>query len=295
MREKTFSPDLIAWGGLLLLSLVWGSSFILIKRGVEVYSPSVVGGLRVAIAGLALLPFALLKLRKVARWQWQFLVVVGLFGNLLPAYFFSKAETQLSSSVTGVLNALTPLSVLLIGVLLFGQLFRWRKLGGLLLAFGGAVGLAILSDQSKGFSANTYAIFVLLATLGYGISANTIKFKLEGLRSVEIASLAFLTMLPVSLVYLAFSDFTAVLQTHPEGWSALGFITILAVVGTAMALVVFNYIIQLKSPVFAAAVTYLIPIIAIGWGLLDGETLNIRQFFAILLILLGVYWANKAR
>lgn len=296
MKRPVFSLDALAWGGLVLLSLIWGSSFILIKRGVEVYPPGVVGGLRVALAGVALLPFALYSLRKIPRQRWRFLVVVGFFGNLLPAYFFSKAETQLSSSVTGVLNALTPLCVLLVGVMLFAQPFRMRKLYGLLLAFGGAVALAWLGGgQHTDWTANAYALYVLLATLCYGISANTIKFRLQGLSAVEIASSAFLTMLPLALGYLAFSDFGTVLSTHPQAWRALGFITILAVVGTAFALLIFNYLIQIKSPVFATTVTYLIPIVAIAWGVNDGETLVWGQLIAIVVILLGVYWTSKAR
>lgn len=286
MKAPTFSADAIAWGGLVLLALIWGSSFILIKRGVAVYPPAVIGGLRVALAGIALLPFALHGLGSIPPQRWHFLVVVGLFGNLLPAYFFSKAETQLSSSVTGVLNALTPLCVLLVGVLLFAQPFRLRKLYGLLLAFGGAAALAWLGGgQHTSWTANAYALYVLLATLCYGISANTIKFRLQGLRAIEITSSAFLTMLPLSLAYLVFSDFGTVLATHPQAWQALGFITVLAVVGTAFALVIFNYLIQVKSPVFATAVTYLIPIVAIAWGVLDGETLVSGQFIAIAVIL----------
>ncbi|MEM6297242.1 MAG: DMT family transporter [Bacteroidota bacterium] len=290
------SEDVLAWGGLVALSLIWGSSFILIKRGVEVYSPEVVGSLRVAIAGLALLPFVIKNLKGVSGKQWRFLLIVGLFGNLIPAYLFAKAETQLSSSVTGVLNALTPLNVMLIGVLAFGQTFVRNKVWGLLLAFGGAVALAVLADQkSEDFSANTYAIYVLLATLCYGISANVIKYRLGELRAVAVAALAFLTILPISCGYLFFSDFTEVLQTHAEGWSALGYISILAVIGTAFALVIFNTIIKIKSPVFAAVVTYLIPIVAIFWGILDGETLNLYQVIAIGVILGGVFWTNRAK
>ncbi len=297
MKNKiNLSDDALAWSGLVALSLIWGSSFILIKRGVEVYSPEVVGNLRVTIAGLALLPFAIKNLRGLSGTQWRFLLVVGLLGNLIPAYLFAKAETQLSSSVTGVLNALTPLNVMLIGVFVFGQPFIRNKTWGLLLAFGGAVALAVLADQkNEGFSANTYAIYVLLATLCYGVSANLIKYRLHELRAVAVASLAFLTMLPVAGGYLVFSDFAEVVRTHPEGWLALGYISILAIVGTAFALVIFNTLIKVKSPVFAAVVTYLIPIVAIFWGILDDETLNAYQLVAIGVILGGVFWINRVK
>ncbi|MGF1533479.1 MAG: DMT family transporter [Bernardetiaceae bacterium] len=291
------SSNAWAWVGLVLLALIWGSSFILIKRGVAVYAPAVVGSARIGIAALVLLPFAWPHRHKAHRKDWLHLAVVGFFGNLLPAYLFSKAETVLSSSVTGVLNALTPLSVLLVGVWFFGQVFRWEKLVGLLLAFAGAVGLALLGDATEKTTgaAPSYALLVLMATVCYGISANTIKFRLSHFRPIEIAGLSFMTMFPLAASYLLFSDVATTWGSHPDAAVAMGYIAFLALVGTAFALVVFNTIIRLKSPVFAASVTYLIPIVALFWGIVDGERLNLVQLISAAVILLGVYGASRVR
>lgn len=286
-----------SWLLLLLLALIWGSSFILIKRGLLVFSPGEVGAYRIVSAALVLLPLSLMRIKDLSKKQVYNLIVAGLVGSFFPAFLFAKAQTQLSSSLTGVLNALTPLFVVLVGSLFFGAKITKRTAGGLLMAF---VGVLILISVGNGGSLgssgeiNTYAFYVLLATLLYGINLNIIKYWFVTLKPVEITAISLLMVLPVALIYLfAGTSFSFKLIHHEGALEAMAYLTILGVLGTALALIIFNGLVKLATPVFASSVTYIIPIIAVIWGVWDGEILVSMHYLGMVAILFGVWIGNS--
>lgn len=296
-RDIQAEGALKAWGFLILLALIWGSSFILIKRGLEIFSPGEVGAFRIVTAGMVLLPLSLPRLKKLSKKQVKNLIIVGFVGSFLPAFLFAKAQTQLSSSLTGVFNAMTPLFVVIIGALFFSARITRRNTLGLVIAFIGVVLLLIVKEGS-GFGTfsdiNSYAFFVLLACACYGVNLNIIKYRFVELKPVAITAISLLMVLPIGLVYLfAFTDFSFKL-THVDGaMEAAGYITILGVLGTALALILFNIMVKVATPVFASSVTYLIPIVAIMWGLFDGEVLLLGHYIGIVAVIFGVWVGNR--
>ncbi|MBW3546500.1 MAG: DMT family transporter [Bacteroidetes bacterium] len=284
----------VAWALLILLAIIWGNSFILIKKSLLAYSAGEVGALRIITAALALLPIALKHLWSMSGRNRMLLLVIGLVGSFIPAFLFAEAQTQLSSSVTGILNALTPLFVVLIGALFFGHRFTIRNAIGLAISFAGSIILALARAGGDLGAINFYAFLVILATLCYGLNLNLIKAYLSSLRPVVITSVSLALMLPGALVYLfGFTNFTTHLQTQPTaGWSLLAVAT-LGVVGTAIALILFNRLVQMTTPMFTSFTTYLIPIVAVIVGVLDGEILLPMHFAGMAAVIIGVYIANR--
>lgn len=277
---------------MLLLAFIWGSSFILMKRGLEVFSYTQVAALRMGLAWLSLLPFVWQQVRRTPKNLWLPIAIVGLCGNGIPAFLFTKAQTQLDSSLTGILNALVPLFTLLIAVSVFQTKVKRHNIIGVLLGFVGAIWL--VSGNGIVLHNAHYAWFVVAATVCYAISLNTIKNYLGSLKPVHITGLAFFFAGPPSLLYLFSTDFSTVMQTSNSAWEALGYITLLAVVGTSVAVAIFNKMVQRTTALFASSVTYLIPIVAIMWGIIDGEQLYLQQFVGTAIIFGGVYLVNKA-
>ncbi|SIN96228.1 DMT family transporter [Algoriphagus halophilus] len=297
MKTTTNDESLKNWGMLILLALVWGSSFILIKRGLEIFSPGEVGAYRIVAAATFLLPLSLPRIKNLNKHQITYLIIVGLVGSFIPAFLFAKAQTQLSSSLTGVLNALTPLFVVIIGAIFFGSRITRRNGIGLAIAFIG-VFILVTVKEGEGFNAfsgiNAYALFVILACICYGFNLNIIKFKFELLKPIEITAISLLMVLPMALVFLFTStDFSYKVVNVPGALKALGYLTLLGVLGTALALIIFNVMVKRVTPVFASSVTYLIPIVAIMWGVLDGEVLLVGHYVGIVAVILGVWYGNR--
>ncbi|PIY11232.1 MAG: EamA family transporter [Flexibacter sp. CG_4_10_14_3_um_filter_32_15] len=309
MKSSTSAqnPLVLSWFLLILLALIWGSSFILMKRGLLIFSPLEIGALRISAAFVALLPFAVVHARKIPKSKWKYLLVSGLLGNAIPAVLFPLAQTRLLSSVTGVLNGLTPLFTVLVGALFFSQKLKYKQLVGLGIAFIGA-GLLSIAKKGGGFGdINIYIVFVILASFFYGISLNVIKSNLAEVASFPIASCAFLTVGIPSLLFLFFgtpflSHFqeaqeitiqTTIIPPIALVWKSFFYIVILGVIGTAIALIIFNKVIQLNDAVFASTVTYFIPIVAIFWGVIDDEPLQTGHFIGMALIIFGVFVANR--
>lgn len=299
MNTSPSESTLQNWGLLIALALVWGSSFILIKRGLEIFSPGELGAFRIVAAATFLLPMSLPRVKRLNSQQIQNLIIVGLVGSFIPAFLFAKAQTQLSSSLTGVLNALTPLFVVLIGALVFGSKITRRNGIGLFIAFLGVLVLISVKEGSNfgAFSEiNAYAFFVILACVCYGFNLNIIKFRFVELKPVEITAISLLMVLPVALIFLmAGTKFSYKLANVDGAWEALGYVAILGVVGTAIALIFFNKMVKTASPVFASSVTYLIPIVAIFWGVLDGEVLLFGHYIGIAAVILGVWVGNRKK
>ena len=292
----TKNTSFLAIALLALLALIWGSSFILIKRGLDVFDAGEVGALRIVAASLFLVPLSLAGLRKVKRHEWKFLLAVGFFGSLLPAFLFAKAQTQIASSVAGILNALTPLFTMIIGAVFFTQRFTLRTVIGLIIGFFGTIILILAGPGGSVGAVNYYALFVVLATIFYGANLNIIKFKLPDLQARTITSISLGLVGPMAAIFLfSATDFVNKLN-HVEGayWS-MGAVVLLGVMGTAIALIFFNQLVKITNPIFTSSVTYIIPIVAVLWGIWDGEQLFPGHYIGMVAIIAGVYLANKKK
>ena len=280
------------WATLFILSLIWGSSFILMKRGLESYTHTQVAAFRIFFSFIFLLPLTIRNLKVIRRDNLRSLIIVGLIGFAIPAFLFTKAQTHLDSLLAGILNSLTPLFTLIIGVLIYRSRIKWRNVAGLFFGLIGAVGIMWNGDMQIFKGINSYALFVVAATICYGINVNEVKFKLARLTSLEITSMAFLFTGPPAGIYLLCTDLQTSFQT-PDSLMNLGYIAILALFSSVIAVLIFNHLIKHTTPLFAASVTYLIPFFAIMWGVIDGEAFGIMQILWIFLILMGVNLLNK--
>lgn len=278
---------------LLVLAIIWGSSFILMKRGLEQFMPDQVAAIRLSVAFICLLPFVIRHLKKVESSRWKFLAISGLLGNGIPAFLFTAAQTKISSSAAGVLNSLTPVFTVITGYLFFKSTFSRLRLAGVFIGLLGAVILVLVSSDGK-FSADIfYASLIVLATLFYGISVNTIRYTLSEMNPKLIAGYALMIAGLPAMVYLFTTDFTHRMAGGSDVLISFMYICLLAIFGTAISVVLFNYLIKISGALFSASVTYLIPIVAVIWGLLDGEPLGIGLLAGALLILSGVYLISK--
>lgn len=286
-----FSKQL-KWVYLGILSLVWGSSFILIKKGLIGLTALQLGSLRIIFAAFFLLIIGFKSLGKITKYQWKFIAMTSLFGTFIPAYLFAIAQTQIDSSVSSILNSLTPLNTLIIGSLAFGLQFKKNQIFGVLIGLVGCA-LLILNGAIHHPEQNYYyAILVLIASICYATNVNLIKRHLHDLAPLSITTGNFLVLLFPATIILFASGFFEVVHVASVQKSVL-FIMILGVVGTGIANILFFKLIQMSSPVFATSVTYLIPVVAFFWGLLDNEMLSAVQFIGTFIILIGVYLSAK--
>lgn len=292
------SKEKLAWILLITLSLVWGSSFILMEKsmfpvdGEKVLGPFQVGSLRIAIAGLVLLSPALKQIRLLNRKNVFWLFIVGMCGNLIPAMLFTLAETRIEPSMAGVLNMGTSFFVLLIGIIFYKSRPSKLQLLGMLM---GAFGLYSILRAQLNFESGdlSYAALVLVATLCYAISLTTIKFKLSNIPALGITALSFFLVLLPALVISLYTEAPQMVVAHPMGYSSLGFLVLLSVIGTAIAVFLFTKLVSISSPLFATGVTYLIPLVAIFIGVSAGENFELINLIWVVVILGGVYFMNK--
>ena len=286
----------LAWILLLILALIWGSSFILIKRGLIGLSPFELGSLRIVTATIFLLPSAIKRLNQIDKKSIPFLISVGLLASLVPSFLFGVAQTEISSSVTGVINALTPILTILVGFLIYKQRQTSKVFLGILVGF---LGTAILISAGKGMTLsgiNVYALLVVLATVCYGMNLNFIKYHLGHLHPITVTSVSLIFVGPAAAIHLfGFTDFISKLSSVDGIELSIFYICILGIFGTAIALILFNKILQITDALFASSVTYLIPIVAVIWGVLDGESLYPMHYIGMIAVGVGVYIANSNR
>lgn len=282
----------LKWVYLMVLALVWGSSFILIKKGLIGLTALQLGSLRIIFAAVFLLLIGFKSLSKIPVHKWKYIALTSLFGTFIPAYLFAIAQTEIDSSVSSILNSLTPLNTLILGALVFGLQFKRNQIFGILIGLIGSA-LLILNGAIHHPEQNYYyAILVLIASICYAVNVNLIKKYLHDLSPLSITTGNFMVLFfPASLI-LFFSGFFEVLH-DVKVQEAVLFIIILGVVGTGIANILFFKLIQMSSPVFATSVTYLIPVVAFCWGLLDNEMLTPVQFFGAFIVLIGVYLSAK--
>ncbi|RXR20734.1 DMT family transporter [Flavobacterium amnicola] len=280
------------WLLLLLLSLIWGSSFILIKRGLVGLDPFQLGALRIIFACLFMLVVGFRSLPTIPLTKWKYVAITSVFGNGLPVFLFAYAQTGMKSSVSGILNSLTPLYTLLIGALAFGLSFVRSQVIGVVLGLTGCFLLVLFGKTANGETNYFCAFLVVIATVCYALNVNLIKKHLSDVSPIAITTGNFLTLLVPALIIL-FANGYADVMTQPEVIHSTLFIIILGMIGTGIANILYYQLIQITSPLFASSVTYFIPIIAMGWGFLDGESLNFMQLVGAGIILSGVYLASK--
>jgi drug/metabolite transporter (DMT)-like permease len=285
------SPGL-KWIILFALALIWGSSFILIKKGLIGLNPIQLGSFRIIFCAVFLLAVGFKSLKHIASYQWKYIAITSLFGTFIPAYLFALAETQVSSSICSILNSLTPLNTLLLGAFVFGLQFKRRQFLGVVIGLLGTLVLIFGGNSSADGGNYYYAFLVLIATLCYATNVNLIKKYLSDVKPLSITTGNFLVMLVPALALLLLTDIRVKIAL-PETHHALLYVMVLGIIGTGVANVIFYKLIQISSPVFASSVTYLIPIVAFMWGLLDQETLMPLQLVGAFIILIGVYLANK--
>ena len=270
---------------LLVLGLIWGSSFILMKIGLKSLLPIQIASLRISVAGLFLLPFIMRYVKRVEKKDRIWIFLTGLVGNGIPAFLFAYAQTKVSSSLTGALNSLTPIFALLTGLFVFRQSLNKHKIAGVAIGFLGSV-ILLTWQGDGGFRFSTSALWIVLATFMYGLNINVLKLKLSKYPPLMIASLPMGTLfIPSSLIFLSFPLPNLSAQ---EVVQSVFSIALLGTVGTAFALILFNRLIQISSAVFASSVTYLIPFVALLIGWLDGEQVGWIQILAVLLIIFGI-------
>ena len=278
---------------LAVLAVVWGSSFILMKRGLETYTPFQVGAIRISVAFLCMLPFLIFRVKNIPKDRWKYLAAVGILGNGIPAVLFPLAETQLSSALAGMLNSLTPLFTFIVGISLFKMRFTQNRLAGLIIGLIGA-GLLVAGKQSGHAESNVvFASLIILATIFYGFSVNIMRNKLAGLDAVTITAGALLCSGVPMLICLFSTDFMHRIVTISGAPKSFIYVLILGAMGTAFSTILFVRLVKISGALLAASVTYLIPIVAVGWGFIDGESLSAIHIVALAAILMGVYLINK--
>lgn len=277
---------------LVVLALIWGSSFILIKRGLVGLTPLQLGALRICFAGLFLVIIGFRSLKDVRLQQWKYLALTACLGTFVPVFLFAFAQTQISSAISAILNSLTPLNTLVFGILLFGVNFQRRQIFGVFIGLAGSVLLIINGALSHPEANYYYAILLVLASICYALNVNIIKHYLSDLKPLTITTGNFVVILIPAFIVLIFSGFFEAVK-EPEIQEVIIYIAILGIVGTALANILFFKLIQLSSPVFASSVTYLIPVVAFMWGLVDNESITIIQGFGAAIVLVGVYLSAK--
>jgi len=282
----------LKWVYLILLAFVWGSSFILIKRGLIGLSPMQLGSLRIVFAAIFLLLIGFKSLAKIPQQQWKYIVLTAFLGTFVPAFLFALAQTQIDSSVSAILNSLTPMNTMVLGGLVFGLSFRRPQVFGVIIGLLGTFLLIINGAIHHPEQNYYYALLVIIASICYATNVNLIKKYLSNLSPLSITTGNFLVLLLPALLVLFFSGFFEVIAFERVRYSVF-YIMILGVVGTGIANIFFFKIIQISSPVFATSVTYLIPIVAFFWGLLDNEMLTPVQCLGAFIILIGVYLSAK--
>ena len=283
------------WGTLVILSLIWGSSYILIKKGLTGLTPIQLGSLRVIVTTIIIAPIGYQKIKHIPKQKMKWVALSAFVGSFFPAYLFAFAETEISSSITAVMVSLTPLFTLLISVFVFGEELLKKQVFGVLIGFTGII--VLINNELFSSSFNIlYIMFIVLAAFCYAVNANVLKYKLSNIPALGIVFMSFLFMFIPAFIILCFSDFPfSDFTSDPLIIESIIYIIILALFGTAIAKVLYIKLLAISTPVFSVSTTYLMPVVAIFWGLLDGEEFKLTQFTGTAIILLGVYLVTKKK
>lgn len=283
------------WFYLAILSLIWGSSFILIKKGLVGLSSYQLASLRIIFAAIVIFIYSYNSLVKIPKKSWKWILITAYTGTFFPVYLISYGQTEIESGLASIITTITPINTLIVGIIFFGLVYTKKQLLGLLIGLIGAI-LLIYEASEADINVNIYySFFIYMTTVGYAASVNLIKNYLTDISPEAVTAGIFISISPPALLVLFLSDFSSLNLEDTEVLNSIIFVFILGVFGSAIAQTLFNKFVKIASPLFAAAVTYTMPIIAIFWAILDGETLTIMQFFATAIILIGVYMVNKKK
>lgn len=284
----------LRWLILFVLSLIWGSSFILMKKALIYLDPIQVGALRIIFTALTLFIVGFKDILKLTKKQWYYIFLTAFLGTFFPVFMFAYAVSKIDSSIVSILNSLTPLNTLVVGALFFGFSFLRKQFLGVIIGLTGALILILKGADLNPDQNYLYALLIVFASIGYAFNVNILKKHLSEVNALTIVTGNFVIIIIPALITLWFTGYFN--TSNIEGSKdALVYILLLSVFGTAMAKTLFNKLIQISSPIFSSSVTYLIPIVAIFWGVLDGERLYFGQILAGFLILIGVYLTNKGK
>ena len=281
------------WFYLIALSLIWGSSFILIKKALVGLEASQLGSLRIIFSSIFIFLIAWRNIFSIKKIEWKWITISAFLGSFFPAFLFAFAEKEIDSSVASIINSIVPLNTLILGMIIFKIKSTKRQIIGVLIGFFGTYllissGLKLNPDQNY-----NYAGLVILCSFLYALNVNIIKKYLQHLSALTITVGHFTAIiLPAVLVFL-FSDFEFSSLEKDEVKTSIFYVFILALFGTALAKIIFNKLIKISSPVFASSVTYSMLIVSIFWGIVDGEKFSIYQLIATLIIVFGVILTNK--
>ena len=281
------------WFYLAALSFIWGSSFILIKKGLVGLTAIELGSIRIIISAFVLVPFTFKRLKEITFKQWKWIIISAFVGSFFPAFLFAFAEQEIDSSVASILNSIVPLNTIIIGLVLFGIKSTKRQIIGVLLGFFGAYQLIISGINLNPDQNYFYSGLVIICSFLYAFNVNIIKKYLQELSAVAIATGHFIVILIPSVIVLLISDFNFEKLQNPQTQTSLFYVTLLAIFGTTLAKILFNKLINISSAVFASSVTYSMLIVSIFWGVMDGENFSINQLFATMIIVIGILLTNK--
>ena len=298
MSTTKENNPLLPWFIFIGLALIWGSSFILMKRGLESFTYTQVGTLRVSIAALFMTAIGFRHFRFFQRKDVVALLIVGFLGNAIPYVLFPLAVNHLDSGVVGIINSLVPLFTVLIGGWFFGQKAGKTGWQGVAVGLIGAALLilpmnSILRGAFEMEGELAYGLFGVLATMMYGTSVNTLKMQLPHLRALTVTTLSLASAAPFTIIYSLSSGVFEVFSTDPNAWQNFGYICILGILGSGIAVMMFNKLIQMTSALFSSSVTYAIPVVAVLWGVWDGEQILWNHLVGLLVIITGIYLINK--
>lgn len=285
--------NVINWFIFILLCLIWGSSFILIKLGLQQLSPYQVAALRILSSGIILLPITIKYIGSIPGKKLLLVFLSGTLGSLLPAFLFCMAEENIDSALAGTLNSLTPVFVIITGVVFFKAQIATNKNIGILVAFIGCILLLFSKNQLQTNQHFSSILLILLATVLYGFNVNMVAKNLLHIPSLQIAAIALTLNAILALLVLIFTGYFNMPLGNKDALIATGASILLGIGGTAIATVIFYMLVKRAGVIFASMVTYGIPFVAIGWGIFYGEFFGWEQFFCMIIILVGIYYTNK--
>lgn len=281
------------WVYLVILSIIWGSSFILMKKGLVGLTDYQLGSLRIVLTSIFLFSVGFKSIKQIQKKHWIWIAISGFVSSFFPPFLFAIAQNHIDSAVASILNSLTPLATVIVGALLFKIVSTKRQILGVFIGLLGTLLLIWAGADFNGSSNHLYGLLIIVATIGYALNVNIIKKHLTDISALAVTTGNFLFIFFPGLVVLYFTGFFETILDSKEMQIASMYIAILALFGTAISKVLFNKMIQISTPVFASSVTYTMPIVAVLWGIIDGEQFGMLQLVAALIILFGVYLSNK--
>ncbi|ROH98903.1 DMT family transporter [Chryseobacterium sp. G0240] len=287
------NADKEKWVLLIILSIIWGSSFILIKKSLEHFNPFQVGGLRVLIAGIILLPIAVSNYKLFPKKHLKWLILAAFTGNFIPMFLFPIAETEVSSSIAGIINSMMPIFVIIVGALIWKFETTKKQITGTLISFTGVCILAFGGGDNTTFKM-VPILLLLLATLCYALSTTTVKSKLMEVSSTVLSAFVFSFVLFFpSIIALTCTGFFSEFTFSKDNILGLMFVSLLSVFGTGLAMMMNYRLLKVSTPLFASTVTLVMPIVAIIWGIIDGEKLTYMQFIGAGVIIGGLIFLRS--